>query len=149
MPYQLMSSTSTVQVFSPTAVSDAVFCTILSGPSNSVLVRTITQTQFTADQGADLLIDLSNAVEGFILEGPASAATGTQGVDASGLLYDAVVFTVTYKPTYPTFGPITGDVEIPVNTVTAALEGGKLASASDVEAIIMTEYNRLKALAGE
>lgn len=148
MAYVLLSSAPTVQVFSPTLVEDALICTFVSAPSGSTLIRTIPQSSFQADQGTGLLNSLAEAVESILGEGIAVDANGTQGVDPSGLLYDAVVFTVQYVPPTPTPGAITGSVEIPVNVLTLDSQFGGAVSGGSAAERILDEYNRLKALAG-
>ncbi len=150
MAQVLIASGETVQVFSPTLVSDAVICTILSSPSGSILLRTITQADFVADRGKGLLDSLSNAVESLLGEGIAVAAAGTQGVDsASGLLYDAVVFTVAYPSGTAATAPITATVEIPVNIITLDTQFGSfLQGTADAPTLILNTYNHLKTLAG-
>jgi hypothetical protein len=149
MSYSLLASNDTVQVFSPSLVSDALVCTIVSAPSSSILIRTITQAEFTADQGAGLLGSLSDAVESILHEGIAVAASGTQLVDqASGLLYDAVVFTVAYPQGSGGGAAITATVEIPVNTITADTQFGGFLTGGSAPQIILDTYNHLKTLAG-
>ena len=149
MSYVLLDSLPTVQVFSPTLVSQALVCTIQSAPSGSVLLRTIPQTSFQADQGAGLLESLSDAVENILHEGIATGAAGTQGLDESNLLYDAVLFTVTYIPPAPIPGEIIGSVEIPVLNITADAGFGGFIQGGSAADIINAEYQRLKALAGQ
>ena len=149
MPYTLLSSNATVQVFGPQLVTDALICSIASSPSGSILVRTIPQDAFEADQGAGMLNSLSDAVESILQEGIAVDASGTQGVDTSGLLYDAVLFTVRYVPTQPVPGSITGTVEIPVNIITADTQFGSFLTGGTAPERILAEYNRLKAIAGQ
>lgn len=148
MSYQLLDSVSTVQVFSATLVSDALYCSLRSFPSGSYLNRTVPQTSFDADTGAGLLTSLSDSVENILGEGIATSAVGSQGIDSSNLLYDGVIFTVAYAPPYTSPGTITGDVEIPVDVLTADLSLGLTHSGGTAPERILAEYNRLKALAG-
>ena len=149
MSYVLLDSLPTVQVFSPSLVSQGLLCTIGSSPSGSTLIRTVPQASFQADQGAGLLSSLSDAVEAILQEGIATAAAGVQGIDASNLLYDAVLFTVTYVPPSPIPGEITGSVEIPVTSITADTQFGSFLQGGNAADLILAEYNRLKALAGQ
>lgn len=150
MAYRLLDSASVVQVFSSALVSDALLCSIISYPSNSRLVRTVPQAEFQADSGAGILESLSSAVEQILGEGIAVAASGTQSIDNAGFTEDLVVFTVRYKPTYSSPGAIDGDVSIAVDTLTADESIlGSVAGFASAPEIILAEYNRLKALAGE
>jgi hypothetical protein len=149
MSYRLLSSGATVQVWSPTLVTDAVLCTILSSPSGSVLIRTVPQQSFDTDKGAALLNSFSDAVENVLQAGIAVDAAGTQRPDSNGLLLDAVLFTVQYVPTYPAPGPITGQVEILVDLLDADLGLLQGAGVDTPAELLLAEYNKLKALAGE
>ena len=142
MPAQLLAASDTVQVFSPTLVTDALICTWVSSPSGSIIIRTITKADFLNDQGQTLGDSLSDAVEQILGEGIATDANGTQGIDPSGLLYDAVVFTVTYRP------PITASVEIPVNTLTQDTQFAAFIPGDTAAEQILATYNKLKTLAG-
>lgn len=148
MGYQLLDSTATVQVFSPQLVAGALLCTIQSFPSGAILIRSVPDAEFQADQGVGILSSLSDAVESILQEGIATAAQGTQGLDDAGLLFDGVIFTVTYVPPYVSPGTIEGTVTVPVNIITAdtSLLGGS--GAASAPELILAEYNRLKALAG-
>ena len=148
MSYQLLDSVSTVQVFSATLVSDALTCSIRSFPSGSYLQRTISQADFDADAGAGLLTSLSDAVENILGAGVATSAQGTEGIDPASLIYDAVIFTVTYVPSYPSPGTITGNVEVPVDVLTADTSLGSFIQGGTASERILAEYDRLKALAG-
>lgn len=148
MSYQLLDSVSTVQVFSATLVADALMCTIRSFPSGSYLQRVVPQAVFDADAGAGLLTSLSDAVESVLGEGLATSAAGAEGIDTSSLIYDAVIFTVTYVPAYTTPGTITGNVEVPVDVLTADTSLGSFIQGGTAAERILAEYNRLKALAG-
>jgi hypothetical protein len=147
MSYVLLDSLPTVQVFSPTLVSQGLLCTISSEPSGSILLRTVPQASFQADQGAALLTSLSDAVEQILQAGVATAAGGVQGLDASSLLYDAVLFTVTYVPPSAVPGEITGSVEIPVTIITLDVSFGSFVQGGNAASIIDAEYQRLLALA--
>ena len=145
----LKDSRPTVQVYSPTLAEEALICTFESTPSGSYLIRTVSQADFTADKGQALLSSLSSAVESILGEGIATSAVGTQGVDDSGLIFDAVTFTVEYVPTVSTPGRILGDVQIPVNVLTLDTQFTSGTGVVSAPELILNEYNRLKALAGE
>lgn len=148
MTARLQNADPTVLVIG-SLTTEARVATFLSYPSGSVLIRVISEADYQADSGNALLNALSDAVESILAEGVAVDAVGSTTFDASGLLQDLVTFTVRYVPSYPTVGNIDGDVTIPVNVITAdtsLLGGSGAASAPD---LILAEYNRLKALAGE
>ena len=147
MPYTLLNSTDTVQVFGPDLVSEAIVCTILSGPSGSQLVRTVPDAEFQADNGQGLLSSLSDAVEGILQAGVATGAVGNQRVDASGLLADYVDFTVTYRPSTPIPGEIQAVVSIPVDVITADTAFGSFLSGGSATDQIQATYDKLAAMA--
>ena len=147
MSYQTIDSIEVVQVFSPTLVSDALLVTIRSYPSGSVLIRTVPQDIFSSGGTSPILASLSDAVEQILEAGVATAAAGTQGIDDSGLLYDAVVFTVTYVPSMPIPGEISATVTIPVDVVTADTQFGSFLTGGSAADQINATYERLAAMA--
>ena len=146
MGYQLLSSPDTVLVYSTNTVVDALACTILTTPSGSIVGRTIPLADFQADKGQGLLKALADAVEEILGEGIAIAASGGQGVDAAGLLYDFVRFTVGYTPPGGTPGAITADVDIPVNSLTLDTQFGSFIEGDTPQEAILATYNRLKGM---
>ena len=155
MPGFAIDSRPTIQVFSPTLAEEAELVTFTSTPSGSTLIRTIPQPAFDKDQGKPLLDSLSDAVESILGEGIATSASGSQGVDDSGLIYDAVTFTVEYVPTTPIPGRIVGTVQIPVTTLTldtsfgaGGAQFGLGTGIATAPELIQAEYDRLKALTG-
>lgn len=149
MGYALISSYDTVQVVSPTQAVDALYCTIRTTGSGSIVNRTVPQAEFVQDQGAGILNSLATAVDDAISGGLATAAVGSQGIDASGLLFDAVTFTVTYVPSYTTAAPLTATVEIPVDVLTADTSFGSFITGGSATERLGATYQHLKTLAGE
>jgi len=147
MAYTLLDAYETVQVFGPNLASQGQLCTIVSSPSGSMLIRTVPQASFVADQGQGLLSSLSDAVENLIEGGLASAAVGTQGIDTAGLLFDAVDFTVTYTPATPIPGTITTVVEIPVDVLTADTSFGGFLTGGSATDRLSAAYQKLAAMA--
>ena len=146
MSYQLLSSPDTVLVLSPTLAVEGMLCTIQSFPSGSTLIRSIPAASFVADQGSGLLASLSSAVEQIIQEGTATSATGTQGVDDNGLIFDAVIFTVSYQPSYLTPAPLTATVQVPVNVLTEDTSFGSFTEGGSAADQINAAYQRLVAM---
>ena len=149
MPGFGIDARPTVQVFSASLAEEAELVTFTSTPSNSTLLRTIAQTDFDADKGKALIDSLSDAVESILQEGIATGAAGSQGVDDSGLIYDAVTFTVEYVPQRTIPGRLIDNVQIPVSTLTLDTQFGSAQGVTTAPEIILDTYNRLKALAGE
>jgi hypothetical protein len=149
MSYTLLASNDTVQVFSPTLVQDALVCTFVSFPSRSILIRTVTAQEFTNPNNDALLNSLSDAVEQILGEGIAVAAAGVQLVDpGSGLLYDAVVFTVAYPQGSGAQASITAPCEIPIDVLVADTQFGNVIAGGSAAQRILDTYNQLKTLAG-
>ena len=147
MSYQTLDSTETVQVFSPTLVSDALLVTIRSFPSGSVLVRTVPQDIFAAGGTSPILASLSDAVEQELEAGIATAAAGTQALDDSGLIYDAVTFTVSYTPPNTVPGTLTATVDVPVDVLTADTSCGSFLTGGTAAERIHATYYQLKGMA--
>lgn len=148
MGYVLKSSYDTVQVLSATSAVDVIYCTIVTDGSGSVVQEAITKHEFEANQGAGELNTLADAVDGAISGGLATFAVGTQGVDASGLIFDAVTFTVEYVPPQPTFAPITTTVEIPVGVLTLDPAIALHITGGNTTERLQAAYDKLKTLAG-
>ena len=149
MGYALLSSYDTVQVLGPTLAVDAIYCTIGTSGSGSIVNRTVPKTSFDTDNGAGLLNSLADAVDNAISGGLAVGASGSQGVDESGLIFDAVTFTVEYVPPGGSAGAITTTVDIPVDVLTADTQFGSfLSGGGSASDRLSAAYDRLKALAG-
>lgn len=147
MGYRLLSSSDTVIVYSPTTVTDALACTIVTTPSGAIVIRTVPRADFENDRGKALLTSLSNAVEQELDAGTAIAASGFQGIDPAGLLADYVRFTVGYTPEGGTPGEITADVDVPVNVLTADTQFGSFLEGGSAAERIADTYSRLAAMA--
>lgn len=145
--YTLQSAYTTVQVLSPTLATEGLYCTIQSAPSGSIVQRFVPQASFDSDQGQGLLDSLATAVEDLIAGGLASAASGSQEVDDSGLLADVVVFTVSYVPPAPTVGTISTTVAVPIDVLTADTQFGSFLTGGTAQERLQAAYDKLKAMA--
>lgn len=148
MSYRLLSSYDTVQVLGATSAVDVIYCTIVTSGSGSIVQRAVPKAEFVTDQGEGILLSLADAVDNAISGGLADAATGTQDIDESGLLFDAVVFTVSYTPNTPTTGPITTTVTIPVDVLTADTSFGGFLTGGSAADRLRAAYDSLVRLAG-
>lgn len=148
MSYRLLSSYDTVQVLGATSAVDVIYCTIATSGSGSIVQRAVPKAEFVQDNGEGILSSLADAVDNAISGGLADAATGTQDLDESGLLYDAVVFTVSYTPNTPTTGPITTTVTIPVDVLTADTSFGGFLTGGSAADRLRAAYDSLVKLAG-
>lgn len=145
--YALLSSYSTVQVLSPTFVNPVVYCTIQTQPSNVVASIPVQKDVFDAGGGGPELTNLANAIEQIMAIPYVIAASGSQQLNAGGLLEDLVIFVVEYTPPGANATSITADAEVGVGMLnfTDGLIGTTL--LAEVEAIIDGVYNNLKATA--
>lgn len=147
MAYQTLDSVDTVQVFSPTLVSEALLVTIRSYPSGSILERTVPKNIFDKGGTSPILASLSDAVERILQGGLATAARGDQGIDDSQLIFDAVVFTVTYTPPNAVPGELTATVEVPVDVITADTQFGAFLTGGSAIDRIQATYDQLAGIA--
>ena len=147
--YILLASETTVQVLSPTVVTDVLYCTIQTQPSNAVVSITIPYgtDPFTNTSGRLQL--LNNAVEEVLALDHVTAAVGSQTLDANGLLVDNVTFTVEYFPPANQGTSITADAVVPVSVLVANQSGPSYqADISGAEAIIDPVYDGLVSISG-
>lgn len=145
--YSLIASYSTVQVLSPTVVNDVVYCTIRTTPSGVIASLPIEQSFFAAHGTPEQLLSFAEAIEEIMASGHVIAGTGTQSIDANGLLADQVVFTVEYVPAGSTPTSITAEATVPVDDLRdprATTSGGGIIAA---QAIVDGVYADLQAAA--
>lgn len=147
MPGFGIASYPTVKIVGGVA-TDAVMVTFISTPSGSTLQRVVSDPDFQADRGKALIDSLSAAVEEILGEGIAIAATGSQGIDPSDFIVDAVTFTVGYTPPNGAPNALTATVEIPITTLTADTQFGSFLRGGSAAEIIQGTYAKLQELAG-
>jgi hypothetical protein len=146
--YILLASESTVQVLSPTFVNDVVYCTIQTHPSLVIASMPIQADVFNAGGGGPELTAFANAIEDIMAMPEVVAATGTQVIDASGLIADQVAFTVQYVP--PTSSAATSiTAECLIRVAELNFEDSLIGATllADVKKQIDAVYNQLKAAA--
>lgn len=148
MPGYAQNAVPTLQSYGPGLTTEAEFVTFVSAPSGSILVRTIPHQDYVADKGKGLIDSLSDAVESLLQEDYIVAASGTQGLDDSDLIFDAVTFTVQYMPPTPIAGQLLGDVQVPVTILVADTSFGNFLKGGSATDLLLAEYHRLQALAG-
>lgn len=113
MAYSLLASESTVHVLSATEVIDAVRGTIQTPTHNVIAASVVPEVNWGTPAGIDQLNQYAFGIEYIIDHTAAIAATGTQSIDANGLLQHNVTFTVAYTPPGNTTGPLTVQVDVP------------------------------------
>ena len=117
--YVVQDQQRTVQVLGPAQVLDVMRVGATTVPHNVYFQRDIPYLSWR-DQGAGpWLGTLADAIEQRLQSGLADSAAFVQDVDASGLLTDAVEFTVTLPPSGTQPGPMSTTVTVPVNMLTA------------------------------
>lgn len=146
--YELIASTSTVQVLSPTLVNPVVYCTIQTQPSGVIASIPVQQTVFDASAAGVELQNFADAIEQTMNLGYVIAGVGSQQLDQSGLIEDFVTFTVQYtSATTPPSG-VTAEANVPVGMLnfTDALIGQ--VSWENVQGIVGGVYDNLQNAAG-
>lgn len=145
--YDLLTSSSSVQVLSPTLTQPIVDALIQTKPHGVIMDYWLDQATWDAGEGPVLLEAVAGGVEHIMSTEPVSFATGTQQLDASGLLAQFVTFTVAYQVPGSTVGPATVDVDIPVTDFGQDTIAGENFGLADASAKIQAEYQKLVALA--
>jgi hypothetical protein len=146
--YSLIASESTVQVLSPTAINDVVYCTIQTAPSGVIASMPIPTQSFDAGGAPSLLHQYASGIETMLGLGYVTGGAGVQTIDPSGLLQDQVAFTVEYTPpTSATGTSITAEALVPSNLLYIG-GGGEANLIAEAEAIITAVYDNLKLTAG-
>lgn len=148
MATRAINAAPTFLTYGPNLASEAELVTFYSFPSGNILMRTIPEQDYMADRGKGLMDDLSDAVESLLQEDFVTGAAGTQGIDDSGLVFDAVTFYIQFLPSVSIPGTITGDVQVPVNLLVQDTSFGGFVSGDTAAEVLLAEYRRLQALAG-
>jgi hypothetical protein len=146
--YTLLASSSTVQVLSPTVVNDVVYCTLETSPSSVIASIPVSQVAFDTNGAAEELTAFANNIEQLMKMPHVIAASGTQTLDAKGLLADQVAFVVEYVPTGVTDSNVTADAYVQVNLISVSDPAINKVLIAEAEAIINKTHASLKSLAG-
>ena len=126
MAYSLLASQSTVHVLSPTESMDAVRATVVSPGHTAIAASIVPETIWGTAAGADQLNQYAFGIDWLLDHTAAIAATGTQSIDANGLLQHNVTFTVAYTPPGLTTGPLTVQVDVPNELLAKTQENASL-----------------------
>lgn len=145
--YSLLSSYTTVQVLSPTLITDVLYCTIMTHPSSVIASLPIPVEATGVANGNPELTAYANAIEQIMARSEVIAATGSQTLN-NGLLTDNVVFTVEYVPPGSTGTSITA--EATVRSASLNFEDSLIGVTllESVLAIIQAVYDGLQQTAG-
>jgi hypothetical protein len=146
--YSIQGSYSTVQVITPSLVQPIQYTTIQTGPSNVIASIPLDKADFDAGTAGPLLQAFAEAIETVMNHPEVIAGIGSQQLDTNGLLVDYVTFTVQYVSANTAPSGVTNEADVPVGLLnfTDGAIGALL--LQQVDAIIATAYNALKAAAG-
>lgn len=117
--YTPLESHRDIQVLSGTQVIDVERVAGTTVPSGIYFERVVPLTIFGTAAATAYVSRLAQAIEDRISSGLADSAAFVQDVDASGLLFDAIEFLVSYVGPHPEGGAFTTTVTVPVNLLTA------------------------------
>lgn len=145
--YNLLGSETTVQTLGPQMTNKVVYATISTNPSGAIVSYPVDAGTFGDGESVALLVYLANNVEALLAEGKAVAATGSQTIDANGLLQDQVTFIVRYVPPGTTGTNLTVEADVPVGLLTAAPDAIDHFAFVEAQQIIDDAYNRLVTVA--
>ena len=121
--YTPQGSVRTVKVLGPSQVIDVERVSATTLPHNVYFERDVPLTIFGTAGADDYVNELAVAIEQRLQGGVADSAAFVQDVDDSGLLVDAIEFTVSIPPPPDSTGTFTTTVVVPVNLLTAGLGG--------------------------
>lgn len=142
--YRVVSQTPSVQVLSANEVIDTMEVGFVTAPSGVYAQRSVPRSAWK-DGGAGAWIGpLATSIENLISGGLASGAVFVQDVDASsGLLKDAMQFTVLYDAPPPAVAPMTTTVTIPVDMLTLDTQFGGFVEGADPAQTLRDAYDEL------
>lgn len=146
--FSLIASETTVRVLGPTVVIPTEYVTIQTIPSGVIASLPVSKSEFDGGFAGPLLTDYANNIELLMRQPHVIAATGSQTLDANGLLEDNVVFTVEYVPAGANVTAVTTEAVVPSGLLS---EGGdpsiERVLIAEAEAIITAAYDNLVKLA--
>jgi hypothetical protein len=145
--YYTSGSIRDVQVLSPSKTIPVEMAEAFTIPSNVYFEFPIPLDLWTQNQGADYLGAIAGGIEDLIAQGMVVGGNYIQTTDVSGLLVDYMDLIVQYRPANGIQGTFEGTVRVPLNTFVAAVDPffGRLAGSP--QALVLAEWERLKALA--
>jgi len=147
--YDLLATSSTIQVLSPTLVEPVVDCTLQTKPTGIVFDYWVDKATWDAGDAVPLLESVSQHAEHIIEATAAIAGTGSQHLDANGLLAQSIIYTVAATPPGGTPDSLTIEVEIPISDLDQDTIAGENFGLNDAIAKINTaEQQLLTAAAG-
>jgi hypothetical protein len=145
--YSIQGSYTTVQVITPTLTQPIQYTTVQIQPSGVIASIALDKAEFDAGTVTPILQAFADAVDQIMNRSEVIAGIGSQQLDANGLLADYVTFTVQYVSPNTAASGVTAEADVPVGMLnfTDGAIGALL--LQEVDAIIATAYNALKAAA--
>ena len=145
--YDLLTSSSSIQVLSPTLTQPIVDVTMQTKPHGVIMDYWVDQDAWDAGTAPAILEAVAGGVEHIMHSEPVIAAIGSQQLDANGLLAQYVTFTVAYQVPGSNAGPATVEVDVPVGDFGQDTIAGENFGLADASTLIQDAYSKLKALA--
>lgn len=146
--YSIQGSYSTVQVITPTLTLPIQYTTIQTQPHGVIAAIALAKADFDAGTSGPLLQAFADAIETIMNHPEVIAGIGTQQLDENGLLTDFVTFTVQYSGPGAAASGVTAEADVPVGMLNFMDGAIGALLLQEVDAIIATAYNALKAAAG-
>lgn len=142
--YTPQGSVRTVKVLGPSSVVDVERVSATTLPHGVYFERDVPLTVWGTAAADEYVNELAVAIEQRLEGGVADTAAFVQDVDDTGLLTDAVEFTVSIPPPPDAVGTFTTTVVVPVNLLVGGLGG----NVSLVSALFDDALAKLQQTAG-
>lgn len=149
--YYVIDSYKSIQVLSPTTVSDVQYVTIATIPTQITLTYPMEYAVWKKGPPYDQLNAMAQELENLVTNYHVVAGSAVQDLDANGLLVDYVDLIVEYVQPTAGLPPLQGTVSIPVSLIYLEATDPILANAlhsTPPGGLCEEEYVRLQALAG-
>jgi hypothetical protein len=121
--YTAQGSLRTVKVLGPSSVVDVERVSATTIPHSVYFERDVPLTIWGTAGADDYVNELAVAIEQYLQGGEADNAAFIQDVDDTGLLTDAIEFTVSIPPPLDATGTFSTTVVVPVNLLVGGLGG--------------------------
>lgn len=143
--YDLLATSDTIQVLSPTLTLPSVVCTLRSKPTGMIFQYAVAKATWDAGDAPPLLELVAEHAEHLISATPAFEGTGGDRLDANGMREFYIAYTV--GDSVPGFPPntLTAEVDIPVGDLDQDTIAGENVGLDDAIAKIQTAYDLLVA----
>jgi len=147
--YQVIDAYKTIQVLSPSTVSDIEYVTISTLPTGIQLSYAMPLEVWQKGPPYTVFDLISAELENLVTNYHVVAGTAVQDIDKNGLLVDYCDLVIEYDRTATGLPPLQGTVSIPVSLISLAATDPELANALHTTppgGLCEEEYLRLQAL---